>query len=78
MAEPPLPHRGMVVDTGSVENPPRHTSGTNGARPEHGALVGRENGLLALAGMAVDSADTWDTGSKAGHEATVDQDGMEP
>ena len=73
-AEPPLLHQSKVADNGSAGTLPRHTTGTGGARHEHGALVRREYGLLALEGMAVDPADTGDTGSEASHGATADQD----
>ena len=73
-AEPPWLQRGTVADNGSAGTLPRHTAKSNGARPEHNALVRREYGLLALEGMAVDPADTGDTGSEASHGATADQD----
>ena len=50
--------------------PTRHTAGTDGARPKHGALARREYGLLAPKGMEVDPADTGDSGSEEIHEAT--------
>ena len=77
-AEPTGPQQGTAADDGSTEDQPRHTSGTNGARPEYGALARRKYGLLALAGTAVDQVDAGDTGRKAGHGATADQDGKEP
>ena len=38
-ATPPRPHWGTAEDNGSAGTLNRHTSGTNGARPEHGALA---------------------------------------
>ena len=49
-AEPPRPQRGTAADNGIAETPPRHTavtSGTSGARPEHGTLARRKYDLLA-------------------------------
>ena len=66
------------MDNGSAETSLRHTAGTDGARPKHGALAHREYGLLAPAGTAVDPADTGDPSSKTGHGATGGQDGREP
>ena len=63
-----------MADNGSAGTLPRHTTGTDGARPEHGALVRREYSLLALEGMAFDPADTGDTVSEASHGSTADQD----
>ena len=67
---PPRPQRGTEADTNSAGTLPRHTAGTNGARPKHGALVRHEYGLLALTGTAVDPADAGDQGSGDGHEDT--------
>ena len=72
-AETPRPQRVMVADEGSAETPSRHTSGTNSARPNHGALTRREYSLLAPVGTAVDPADKRDPGSAAGHGATGNQ-----
>ena len=55
-------------------DPPRHTAGTDGARPEHSKLTHREYGLLAPKGTAVDPADVGDPGSKARHGFTRDQE----
>ena len=74
----PRPQLGTAADDGSAGTPSSHTAGTGGARPEHGALVCREYGLLAPAGMVVDPADAGDTGSEAGHGATEDQNGTDP
>ena len=76
-AEPPRPQRSTEAYTDSAENQPRHTAGTNGARPKHGALTRHEYGFLAPAGTVVDHADAGDTGSEAGHGATTDQDGTD-
>ena len=76
--EPPGPQRGMTVDDRSVETLPRHTSGTDGARPEHGVLVRCKYGLLEPAGTTINPADAGDTGSKAVHGVTGDQDMREP
>ena len=69
-APPPHPQRGTEADTDSVGTLPRHTSGTNGFRPEHGALARRKYGLLVPTGTAVDPANTGYKGSGDGHEAT--------
>ena len=71
MAEPPRPQGGTAADNNSAETPPRHTAGTNSARPEHGALARREYGLLAPMGAVVDLAAMGDQGSEDGHEATM-------
>ena len=69
-APPPLPQRGLAADNGSAGTPTRHTSGTDVARPEHGALARREYGLLVPTGAAVDPADAGDLGSEDGPEST--------
>ena len=76
--EPPIPQRGTAAENGSAENRPRHTAGTNVARPEHGALARREYGLLAPTGMVVIPDDAGEPSSKASHEATGDWDGRNP
>ena len=77
-AEPPHPQRGEVADDGSKETPTRHSSGTDGAMPEHSALPRRKYSFLTPAGMVVDPANAGDPGSKASHGATVDQYGRDP
>ena len=47
-----------------------HIAGTDGARPNHGAIAHCKYGLLALRGAAVDPAAAGDQGSRDGHEAT--------
>ena len=73
----PRPHRGTAAEESSVGIPTRYTDGTDGARPEHGALARHEYGLLALTGTAVDPADAGDPGSADGHEATGEQAGQD-
>ena len=70
MAPLPRPQWGTAADNGSSGTPTRHTSGTDVARPEHGALARREYGLLSPTGMAVDPADAGELGNKDGHEST--------
>ena len=70
MALPPRPQRIMAADTDSLGTPTRHTAGTDGARPKHGALARREYGLLAPTGTAVNTAAAGDQGSRDGHKAT--------
>ena len=53
-AELSRPQQGMAADDGIAETPQRHTAGTAGARPKHGALARCEYGLLAPMGMAFD------------------------
>ena len=68
----------MAADNDRAGTPPRHTVGTDGARPAHGTLVRREYGLLAPTGTTVDPADAGDSVSEAGHGVTGYQDGREP
>ena len=49
-AAQPRPHQGMATDNGSARTPTRHTTGADGARPEHVKLVRREYGLLVPTG----------------------------
>ena len=63
------PERPTAADDGSAETLPRHTSGTNGARPKHRALASRKYGLMAPTGTVVDLDDAGDPGSADGHEA---------
>ena len=67
-----MPHQqqGTAANNGSTGTPTRHTSGTDGATPKHGALARRKYGLLAPTGTAVDLADAGDPGSADGHEAS--------
>ena len=77
---PPRPQRGMAAENGSVGTLTRHSSVTNGIRPENGALACRKYGLLAPTGTAVNSVNTGNPGSEDGHEATgglTGQDGRE-
>ena len=46
-APPPNPQRGMAAGRGSKVSTRSHPYGAVGARPKHGALARRENGLLA-------------------------------
>ena len=55
-ATPPLPQRGMAADNDSTGTPTRHNYGTDGARPENGALAHRKYGLLAPEDPASNSA----------------------
>ena len=60
--------------------PRRHPDGTNGARPEHGALARREFGLLALEEPAGESAVAEPQGSGDSPKDTTgtgDTDGRE-
>ena len=60
--------------------PRRHPDGTNGARPEHGALARREFGLLALEEPAGESAVVEPQGSGDSPKDTTgtgDTDGRE-
>ena len=77
-AELPRPKRDIAAGDGSAENRPRHTAGTDGARPEHGAVSRRKYGSLAPAGTAVNQPDTGERGNKACHGATTEQDGTDP
>ena len=70
---PPSPRRGTAADDGSAGTPTRHSFGTNGSRPEHGALARRKYGLLVPTETAVESADAGDPGSADGHRATGEQ-----
>ena len=63
----PCPQWGTEADSDSAGTLLRNTSGTNGARPEHGALAHHEYGLLAPTGLAVYPAATGDQGSWDGH-----------
>ena len=78
MVAPPRPQPGTAADDDSAGTLPRHTAGTNVARPKHGALARRKCGLLAPTGMAVDQADAGDPVSAAGRGAMGNQDGKEP
>ena len=77
-AKPPLPQQGTAADVGSTVTPPRHTAGTDGNRPEHGALTRQEYSLLAPAVTAVDPADAGDPSSTAGHGVKRDRYGRDP
>ena len=66
-AAPPRPQQETAADTNSSGTPHRHTAGT---RPEHGALVRRKYGLLALAGTAVDPSNVGYQEIGDIHEAT--------
>ena len=59
-----------AADNISVGTPTRHTVGTDGTRPEHGALACRKYDLLASTGTAVDPSGARYLGSEDGHEAT--------
>ena len=56
MLAPPRPQQVTKAETDRMGTLPRHTAGTDGARPEHGALACRKYGLLALTGTAVNPA----------------------
>ena len=56
-ALPPRPQQGTAADTNIAGTRPRNTAGTDGNRPEHGALARCEYGLLAPIGTAVDPSD---------------------
>ena len=62
-----------AAETCSAETPLRHTTGTDGARPEHVALARREYGLLAPMGMTVNPANAGDPGSADSHGETGEQ-----
>ena len=64
------PQRGTGANTNSVGTKPRHTDGTDGTRPKHGALARHKYGLMALPGSAVDPADMGDQEIGDGHGAT--------
>ena len=66
----PRPQQGKMADNNIAGTKLRHTAGTDGARPEHGALARREYSLLAPTGTAVDPAAAGDRGSREGHVAT--------
>ena len=66
----PLPQRGTEANNVRSGTLTRHTAGTDGARPEHGAPVCRKFGLLMPTGTAVYLADAGDLGSEDGHEPT--------
>ena len=67
----PHPQQGTAADTDSAGTPPRHTVGNDGTRPEHGALVRREYGLLATLGTAY-APSAWHAGKGGG--GTTDQE----
>ena len=73
-AAPPRPQQETAADTNSSGTPHRHTAGT---RPEHGALVRRKYGLLALAGTAVDPSNVGYQEIGDIHEATGADSGRE-
>ena len=50
VAPPSHPQRGTATYTNSVGTSLRHTAGTDGARPEHGALACHKYGLLVPTG----------------------------
>ena len=78
MAPPLRPQRGTSADDGSAGTPTRRTSGTDGARPEHGTLERHEYGLMVPTGTAVYPADAAEPGSEAGHGVTGEQDVRNP
>ena len=71
MAAPPCPQQGMAEEIGSAGTPTSHTAGTDGSRPEHGALARHKYDLLAITGMSVDPSDTGNPWSEDRHEATI-------
>ena len=75
-APPPHPQKGTAEDNCRAGTLTRHTVGTDGARPEHGALACREYGLLAPTVMVVNLANMGDPGSAYGHEAIGRLDGQ--
>ena len=70
----PRPQRGTAADDSIAGTPPRHTAGTNGARPKHSALAHHECALLGPTVTEVNQADVGDPGSAAVHGVTGDQD----
>ena len=69
-AAPPQPQWGMATVGDIAGTPIRHTDGTDGARPEQGALACHKYRLMVLKGTTVYTADAGDQGSEDGHEAT--------
>ena len=51
----------------------KHTTITDGARPEHSMLASRNYSLLAPTGTAVDPDDAGEPGSADGYEVTREQ-----
>ena len=75
-AAAPCPQRGKEGENNNARTLLRHTTGTDGARSEHGALARRDYGLLAPTGLAVDPAVVRYQVSRDGYETTrsvVDQ-----
>ena len=69
-AVPPRLHRGTSVEGDSKGTLRRHTAGTYGAKPEHGALARCEYSLLAPTGPAVNPAAVGGKGRRYSHKAT--------
>ena len=70
-AAPPRPQQGMAAVGDSMGTLHRHTSGTDGVRPENGMHSHDECGLLAPTGPVVDPAAMGNQVSGDGHEANI-------
>ena len=67
---PSHPQKCPAADNGGAWTPDRHNTGTDGPRPQDGAIARHTCGLLAPTGTVVNPDDVWDLGSKEGHETT--------